>query len=67
MKPKHVAAFRDNARAILSNANISIGQSFDTLKQDQIDNLKSGAGHQWSNRNGFRARSYYEFLQRQAR
>jgi hypothetical protein len=70
MKAKHIPAYRDNARAVLSALRISVGQDFHTLSSEQVDGLLAEADRtryqKPKHANGSRARYFHDRLQRQA-
>lgn len=71
MKPKHVAAERINARAVLAGARIALGQDGDTLTRDQVDQILVEADRVHyqtpKDANGSRGRYFHALLQRRAR
>lgn len=71
MKPKHVEGARLNARAILKNLNIAIGQDFHTLSSSQVSEILIEADRvkyqRPKNANGSRARYFHDRVKRQAR
>jgi hypothetical protein len=66
-----MASERLNARMILANLNIAVGQDFHTLSAETVDNLLREAGlaryQKPRNANGSRARYFHDLLQRRAR
>lgn len=70
MKPRHVDAYRNNARAVLEAINASLGQSYLTLSVAQVTALIAEADRvryqKPANAKGARARHFYDMLQRHA-
>ncbi len=68
---RHRAGKRDNARAVLANANIAIGQDFFTLAPSQVCELLEEADRvryqKPASANGSRGRYFHARLQREAR
>jgi hypothetical protein len=70
MRQRHVASERINARAVLTAANITIGQDFFTLGSSQVCRLLEEADRvryqKPRNANGSRGRYFYALLTRRA-
>lgn len=71
MRPRHVDAYRGDARAVLASIGAEIGQDFHTLNTGQVWALLEAADvrryRKPRNANGSRARYFYALLQRRAR
>ncbi len=71
MKPKHVEAYRTDARATLELFGIPLGADFHTLHSSKVDRLLAAADlakyRKPANANGSRARYFHDLLQRRAR
>lgn len=71
MKPRHVEAYRQSAKAILQNCNISLGADFLSLRTTQVDSLLAWADHYKYRKpklaNGSRARYFHDLIQRRAK
>jgi hypothetical protein len=70
VKPRHVAAYRTDARAILESCRVPIGADFHTLTSAQVDALLTVADQRRyqkpRNANGSRGRYFHAMLQRRA-
>jgi hypothetical protein len=64
LKERYADAYRTDARASLSNLNIGLGQSFDSLSQSQIAGLQAVAD---ARRYQQSLALFYARLQRRAR
>jgi hypothetical protein len=71
MKPRHVDAYRNDARAILASIGASVDQDFHTLRSEQVDELLACARMRRYQKprgaNGSTARYFYQMVQRRAR
>lgn len=71
MKERHIDAHRQNARAVLASANISLGQDFYTLSASQVERILEEADRvkyrKPKDANGSRGRYFHTLLQRRAR
>ena len=70
MKLRHKQAYNFDAMQILNTIDAAIGQDFHTLSSSQIDSLleiaKSRRYQPPANRNGSKARYFYQMIQRRA-
>lgn len=71
MKPKHVSAERQNARATLAMCGVVLGADFHALRSSVVEQLLAEADRvryrKPRNANGSRGRYFHDMLQRRAR